>query len=394
MKKIVDGIKWFFTKPTCVFYLGLFVVWLATFLQMIRGRNTNWMDYYDSTMYLWSGLNPYNNEYVESRHIYFLYMPSFNVLFAPLYFLHQYIGPFVWNLMNYCLTYLAIWTLPDYFKKYRLPIFLGMLLVLEQGLFEFQFNIVQCYVAIFAFSLLERGRYFWAVLLITFALCTKVYGGIELGLLFCYPKVWRNFGLAVLCVLFWLALPVVAVGPDHLVQTYVDWMSMIDQHHSDSDFCGILFAYGLKWLLLPNYRAVQCIVLALLMIGFFAMHRRWNDIRFRTHVFAVMMGFVILFSDCPETHTYVISLPGYLMCYFTIWKMGKLWDKILFWALIVFMGMMPSDVFCPVAVHDLINGHFFVDIYCYFFIWLTIIYRTFTLEYEKDTIPSAVNPQH
>ena len=104
------------------------------------------MDYYDSTMYFWSGLSPYTNEYVESRHIYFLYLPTFNVVFAPIYFLHYYIGPFVWNMGNYALTFLAVWTLPEYFWRYRLQIFLGIILVLEQGLFSCQFNVVQCYV--------------------------------------------------------------------------------------------------------------------------------------------------------------------------------------------------------------------------------------------------------
>ena len=131
-------------------------------------------------------------------------------------------------------------------------------------------------------------------------------------------------------------------------------------------------------------------VLAMLMAMFFLMHKRWNRIEFRTSVFATMMGFVILFSDCPETHTYVISLPGYMMCYYCVWKNRTLWDKVLFWGLIVFMGLMPCDVFCPTPVHDLLNGHFFVDIYIYFFIWLTIIYRTITYDYEKDTIYTPV----
>lgn len=390
MNKILKSIVWFFSNPKCVFWLGFAVVFASTLIEALRCRNTNYMDYHDSTMYLWAGLSPYNMEYVNTRGIYFLYTPIFNIVFAPIFFLHHMIAPFVWNVGNYCLTFLAVWTLPEYFRKYRVPIFLSMLLVLEQGLFSCQVNIVLCYIALFAFTLLERGHAFWAVLLITFSLCTKIYGGIELGLLFCYPKVWRNFGYAALCCLLWILLPAVVVGWDGLMQTYGDWISMINSHHSDSDFCGILFAYGLKWLLLPNYRVVQGLTLCILMAMFFVMHKRWNDLRFRTHVFAVMMGYVILFSDCPETHTYVISLPGYLMCYFAIWNEGKLWDKVLFWGLIVFMGVMPIDVFCPVWIHDYVNNHFFVDIYLYFFIWLTMIYRTITLDYGKNI--SATEP--
>ena len=61
-----------------------------------------------------------------------------------------------------------------------------------------------------------------------------------------------------------------------------------------------------------------------------------------------MMGFVILFSDCPETHTYVISLPGYMMCYFCVWKNHTLWDKVLFWGLVV-LGVALAIGFIPVS---------------------------------------------
>ena len=49
MKKITNALKWFFSNPTCVFLLGLAIVLLATTLEVVRGRNTNYFDYQDST---------------------------------------------------------------------------------------------------------------------------------------------------------------------------------------------------------------------------------------------------------------------------------------------------------------------------------------------------------
>ena len=50
MKSIINAINRFFSNPKCVFALGLLVVFVATFLETIRGRNTNWMDYYGTTV--------------------------------------------------------------------------------------------------------------------------------------------------------------------------------------------------------------------------------------------------------------------------------------------------------------------------------------------------------
>ena len=36
MKKIINAIKWFFSNPTCVFWLGMAIVLLATTLEGVR----------------------------------------------------------------------------------------------------------------------------------------------------------------------------------------------------------------------------------------------------------------------------------------------------------------------------------------------------------------------
>ena len=86
MKKIINAIKWFFSNPTCVFCLGMAIVLLATTLEVVRGRNTNYFDYQDSTRMFWEGLSPYNLEYAQAHSIYFLYSPVFSVIFAPIFY--------------------------------------------------------------------------------------------------------------------------------------------------------------------------------------------------------------------------------------------------------------------------------------------------------------------
>lgn len=368
------GVKWFFSNKWCVFFLGLAIVLLATTLEVVRGRNTNYFDYQDSTRMFWEGISPYNLEYAQANSIYFLYSPVFSVIFAPIFFLPWWLGPYVWNICNYCLFALAIHWLPGPLKPYRHWIFLFLLSVVLQTVFCYQHNIIVAYIYIFAFILLERGKGFWAVFLIMLSATTKVYGAAELAILFCYPKVWRNLGYAVLCGAAFLLLPAVNTAFDNVFVLYQEMFDMIASHHNDSDFIGILFARGLKPFLLPNYRLVQITVFALLAVAFFWRYKRWSDFRFRVQALAVLTGFMILFSDCPETHTYIITLPFYAMAFWL--QPRRTWfDWTLFWLLVVNFCILPTDVLCPAWLHEYIHQTFWLDVYTYFICWLRIIWQ-------------------
>ena len=373
MEKLKKGFIWFWSNPRCVFWLGMAIVLLATSLEVFRGRNTNYFDYQDSTRMFWEGLSPYNLEYAQAHSIYFLYTPVFSVLFAPIFFLPWWLGPYVWNIGNYCLFTLAIKTLPQQFDKYKHWIFLFLLPVALQTIFCYQHNIIVCYIYIFAYSLLERGKGVWAVLLIMISACTKVYGAAELALLLCYPKTWRNLALAAVFGALLICLPLVNTNFDNPFVLYQQMFDMIASHHSDSDFIGILFARGLKPYLLPNYRMVQMIVFALLGILFFVRYKRWKDFSFRVEALAVLTGFMILFSDCPETHTYIIALPFYAMAFWL--REHRTWfDWMVFWLLVINFGILPTDVLCPAWLHNYVHQTFWLDVYTFFAAWLSVLW--------------------
>ena len=376
--------KQFYKDPRFWWILGLIIVLIATTVEVVRGRNTNYFDYQDSTRMFWEGMSPYNLEYAQAHAIYFLYSPVFSVIFAPIFYLPWWLGPFVWNVGNYTLFSLAIKWLPAQLDKYKLYIFVFMLSVVLQTVFCYQHNIIVCYIYLFAFILLEQGKGIWAVLLIMISACTKVYGAAELAILFCYPKVWRNLGYALLFGAILLCLPLLNPNFDNPFVLYQQMFDMIASHHSDSDYIGILFAVGLKPFLLPNYRVVQVVVLAILGILFFWRYKRWKEFRFRVQVLAVLTGFMILFSDCPETHTYIICLPFYAMAF---WLQPKrTWiDWTLFWSLVVNFCILPTDVLCPAWLHDFVHRTFWLDVYTYFFCWLRILWWAVGPEIHEDS---------
>ena len=373
MKKVLNAIKFFFTDYRCLFWFGLAISLLATTIEVVRGRNTNYFDYQDSTRMFWEGLSPYTLEFAQAHSLYFLYVPVFCVLYAPIFYLPWWLGPFVWNIGNYCLFVLAIWLLPKPLKPYRAVILLFLMSILLQSIFCYQYNTVVCYIFLFAFILLERGKPFWAVLLIMISATTKIYGLAELALLFCYPKVWRNFGYAILCGAALLLLPALNPHVESLGALYQGTIDMINDHHDSADYIGLLFARGLKPLLLPNYRLVQVGVLALLGVLFFWRYKRWSDLRFRVQALAVLMGYIILFSYSPETHTYIIALSSYQMAFWLQPRRTRL-DWVLFWLLVVNFMILPTDVLCPAWLHEYIHQTFWLDVYTYFLCWLRILW--------------------
>lgn len=373
MKKIINAIKTFFTNPKYVFLLGLFVALLATTIEVIRGRNTNYFDYQDATRMFWEGISPYTLEFVQAHCIHFLYLPVFCVIFAPIFLLPWWLGPFVWNIGNYCLFALAIKTLPQQLAPYRMKIFLFLLPVLLQGVFCYQYNLVVCYIFLFAFTLLERNKPLWAILIIMISATTKIYGLVELALLLCYPKVWRNYAFAILCGIILLALPALNPHFSNPFSLYEDTVYMIANHQTIGDYSGLLFARGLKPLFLPNYRIVQLTVIAILSLLFFWRHQRWESFTFRVNVLAVVMGYVILFSDSPETHTYLIALSGYLMAFWLHPNRTK-FDWIIFWLLFVNFGILPTDVLCPTWLYRLIHDNLWLDVYCMAIAWIRVIW--------------------
>ena len=356
-----------------VFGLGLLVVLAATTIETLRGRATNFYAYYDATNMFWAGINPYTLEYVEAHSIWFLYTPVFTTIYAPVFLLPEWLGPYVWNVFNYVMLCMAIRLLPKPLAPFRTRIFLFMLLLILQSAFCFQYNMVVCYIFLFAFILMERGKPLWATLLIMISATTKYYGAIELGLLMCYPRFWRNIGYALMWGVVLLLLPMINTAFDNVFALYRSMWDSYESHRSAVDYSGLFFARGLKPWLLPNLRVVQMGVLLVISALFFWRYKRWHDFRFRVETLAVMMGYIILFSDSPETHTYMITLTGYQMAFWLQPERTK-FDWVLYWLLFVNFCILPVDAICPTPVYRFFHDNFWLDVYCMTIAWLRVIW--------------------
>lgn len=315
----------FFLNPRNLYVIGLLLVLALSVSEVTRGRHRNFMIFAESTKLFWQQVSPYGANWPPAgfpvRLDYFLYGPLFNILFAPFAYLPAWLGPIVWNVFNFTLWFAAIFTLPGKFtREEKCKSFLFTFLILACTQLSFQYNVAVGYMFLFAYSLLERDKGFWAVLLIMVSGFTKIYGIFQLAMLLFYPHFWRNVGYAVLIGAAFLLAPAVNMPLAELPDYYGQWVGALTEHPDTRTWMNVFYLRPLG--LLPYRTYVQIGVLALLAVGVLANWRSWRLPFFRIACLAILMGYVILFSNSSEGHTYVIMLISYQMWYWTMRRGG------------------------------------------------------------------------
>ena len=283
----------------------------------------------------------------------------------------------MWNVFNFTLWFAAIFTLPGKFTRgEKCKSFLFTFLILACTQLSFQYNVAVGYMFLFAYSLLERDKGFWAVLLIMVSGFTKIYGIFQLAMLLFYPHFWRNVGYAVLIGAAFLLAPAVNMPLAELPDYYGQWVGALTKHPDTRTWMNVFYLRPLG--LLPYRTYVQIGVLALLAVGVLANWRSWRLPFFRIACLAILMGYVILFSNSSEGHTYVIMLIGYQMWYWTMRRGGeiRLADKIAYWATFVIVVVMPVDVLCPPKVMQLFYG-WQLNLWLLLALWLRMCWTAF-----------------
>jgi len=359
-----------------IYWLGFIIAVTATAIELFRGGAENYVDFRDATLNFWNGISSYNDEFVSAHGRYFIYSPLFCILFAPFAFMPFFMGGFAWNLIGYTVFYYAVKNLPGLNDNKSSQMMLYLLLFVGQSLFCFQFNLLVAAIFLWAFILLERDHNFGAVFLIMLSAMTKIYGAIELALLFCYPRFWRNMGYAVLCGIGLVLLPVVRLGIDGLLPWYMDWFHQLSDHHDTTGvYYSLIFAQPIRVFALPYMRWFQGTVLAILGVFFFCCYKRWSEPSFRVGVLAGLMGYIVIMSEAAEFTTYTIAATGYALWYFSEDERSIV-DKILFWCIFVLFGMMPIDILCPTPVCMFCHKTLWLGVWIFTIAWLRIIYTT------------------
>lgn len=370
----------FMMNPRNLLLLGLVIVFVLTFLEVTRDRHNNFKIFAQSTQLFWGGIAPYGDNWntMAPELDYFLYGPLFNILFAPFAFAPEWLGPFLWNIASFLLWFVAIFSLPRFTTEEKCKSFMFTFLLLATTQLSFQYNVAVGAMFLLTYNMLERGKSFWAVVLILISGFTKIYGLFAIGLLFCYPvkQWWRYVVYALPVAALFLMAPAAGVPLSEVPAYYGEWVDALLSHKDTRTWT--TFFYMKPFDLLPYQLYIQVGVLVALFAGILSNMRYCNVPFYRIGAFAVLVGYVILFSNSSERHTYVISLIGYMMWYWAMRRAGAvtMFDKVLFWLLFAIVVVMPVDVLCPPVVMRI----FFdatINLWLIVAMWLRVCYTTF-----------------
>lgn len=369
--------------PRSVLILGFIVSFGVTLSEVLRGKNLNFKIFAYSTQDFWNGINPYGAEWWRHGLDYFLYAPPFSVLFLPWAVMPEWLGAFAWNLFNYGLYALAIYTLPKLSQGARTRILLYTIPILATSQLSFQYNVSVAYMFLFAFSLLERGQGRWAMLLIMISAMTKIYGGLELLLLLLYPNFLRNAMWGIIWGVILFSLPMLKLAPAELIPYYGDWINALSSHH-DTRPWETIFDIKLIWKTHPPYQTAIQLGVITVISALTLWRMKWRrDFNFRVGVLAVVMGYVIFFSNSSEKHTYIIALAGYLYWWWAKARHTR-FDRVLYWSILVVMVLVPIDLICPAAVMHLIFDTLDLNKWLFLVAWLYLCYSTFFINHHRD----------
>jgi len=387
-----QNIERFIINRKNLFYLGLILTISLSLQQVMQGKERNFFIFAYSTVDFWKGINVYSHQWSSHYGLdYYLYGPLFNILFTPFAYLPRWLGPIVWNIFNYTLYFISIFSLPKKFsEREKCMTYLYTMLILAATQLEFQYNATVAYLFIFAYILLEKNKSFLAIVIILISGFTKIYGIFELSLLLFYPNFKKNIFYVFLISLIAFLMPLLRIYPNNLLDYYGIWIHYLGEHNITRTWDTIFY---LKFMF-PNpptkmylFQLGSLLILAIMVL---MNRKRYHDENFRVQSLGILMGWVILFSSSAERHTYVIALLGYAIWYWTIEP--KKVDKILFWLNFIILIVMPIDVLCPpkimLYVHETLN----LNLWLFLFTLSRMIYITllsdiiFILKLSKDPI--------
>lgn len=365
-----------------IYFTGLIIALLVTSNEVIRQIYNNFQIFSYGSLDFWNGINPYsdwNHLSILGKQLdVFIYGPLFSILFTPFTLIPGWAGVYLWNIFTYTLFYFSVFTLPEKFSfNTKRFIFFFSSLLLFTTLLSVQFNPVVAALFLFSFTLLEKNRGFWAVLLILVSGFTKVYGIFQIIMLLFYPRLWRNVFYAVLIGTCLFLLPLVRIPLPELIDYYNSWIFLVTNH---------LEAFN-KYSIYRPFLAVDGSIASItgfISLGVFAVIAIFTLIRLkifresfilRAQYLGLLMSWVILFSAGSERHTYVVAAAGYAIWYSSIFPARP--EKILLWINLLLLGVLPVDLLCPRMISDIILARLHLGVIVFSITWFIMVKKTF-----------------
>ncbi|RBL89011.1 glycosyltransferase family 87 protein [Chitinophaga flava] len=293
---------------TVLYFLGTLILYIQS---LLTGKYNNFIIFRSSWDHLLHHM-PLYELYPETYFDYFLYHPTFPILFAPLAILPATVGLFIWLMGSSGLFLYALRQLPVAANRRYI---ISWLLILEllNAIQSSQTNPIMTALMLLTVINLERKKPVLAALFTCLCFFIKGYGAIT-GLLFLFYDNKSTY--LKYCLLFGITgtlLPLLILSPAELIQTYKDWFHMITSPIilEDASVRGMIHA--LIHIPLQPAIGIDKVMHVVAFAGLgTALFFAWKNKApfYKWIIAAYLMLWVVLFNQSTESPTYIMAVAG------------------------------------------------------------------------------------
>ncbi|MEO5681119.1 MAG: glycosyltransferase family 87 protein [Chitinophagaceae bacterium] len=348
------------------------IVTIITCIQLLHGKSNNFTIFRYSSLHLLAH-QPLYSSYPDAYYDFFLYYPSFTVLFMPFALLPAPLALWLWTCLSTLVFVRAIMLLPGITDAAKKTMLLLALPELINNLQYAQTNIFLVSLMLLTFIYFEKGALIWAALFTAMAFCIKGYGGI-VGLLFIlYPGKLKFTSYAFLWVVLITALPLLFVSFNETITLYTDWFQMISSDGIKESISLIgVFGHTHSHELYITLAGFLLLLLSVAPSVRYAAVR--NNFHFRGLLCCYLFVWVVLFNRAAESPTYQLAITGFAYWFALLGYHRK--NIYIAAVLMLLVYVLPSDLF-PAIFHQVFRDYH-LKIYPFTLFYLYLQYQLFS----------------
>ena len=286
----------------------------------------------------------YEKEYGD----FYKYSPTFAVLMAPFYYLPDWLGLILWNLLNCLFLFYGFVKLPNLTDKVKSFILALSILELITSMQNQQSNAMIAGFLLLAFVSFEKNKIPQAAFLIMLCLFIKLTGALACVLFLFY----RDKPKFVIWSFIWFigmaALPLLFVDLNYLVLQYENWGKLLAEDHLQSYGISI-FGIIHSWFNSEPSKAIVLIIGLLFFLLPLIRTDRFKEYDFRLKYLCALLIWIVIFNHKAESSSYIVAIAGCAIWFFISDK--SILNVFLIFLAFVLISLSPTDIF-PKAIRE------------------------------------------
>ena len=378
----------FISNPKCIFGIYIIVAFISAVTKYVRGPQAynNYLlfkNVFLNTLKERNRYLTYPELYFDSNH----YGIFFGILIAPFAVLPDALGMPLWNVANALVFIYAIKKLPFSNPKKSFFAWLCLQEFITASV-SLQFNIALAGLLILSSIFIYERKETQSTIAILIGFFVKIYGIAGLSSFFFIKNKWKFILSLVGSGILFFVLPMLISSPNFGVQSYLDWWISLSEKNTSNQVLGNRQDYSLMGVVRRFLGDASISNLTFLIPGIavFALPyirvKQYKNLPFQLMILASTLLFIVLFSSCSESPTYIIAVAG-VMIWFVIQKKKThvVIGLLIFVIILTCFGF--SDLFPKYIKENYIVKYSLKALPCSI-VWFRIIYELMVKDFEKD----------